>query len=32
MEQWSVCIPEHHPGYVTWTEFLQKPENDCEAT
>ena len=21
-EQWSVCLPEHHPGYVTWTEYL----------
>ena len=22
VEQWSVCIPEHHPGYVTWDEYL----------
>jgi len=20
--EWSVCLPEHHPGYVTWTEYL----------
>ena len=23
LEQWSVCIPEHHPGYVSWEEYLQ---------
>jgi excisionase family DNA binding protein len=22
LEEWSVCLPEHHPGYVTWTEYL----------
>jgi DNA invertase Pin-like site-specific DNA recombinase len=22
LEQWSVCLPEHHPGYVTWAEYL----------
>lgn len=22
IEQWSVCLPEHHPGYVTWDEYL----------
>src|SRR3954468_9159272 len=22
-EQWSVCLPEHHPGYVSWLEYLQ---------
>lgn len=22
MEQWSVCLPDHHPGYVTWDEYL----------
>ena len=22
MEQWSVCLPEHHPGYVSWEEYL----------
>jgi excisionase family DNA binding protein len=21
-EEWSVCIPEHHPGYVSWDEYL----------
>jgi Recombinase zinc beta ribbon domain len=22
MEEWKVCIPEHHPGYVTWEQYL----------
>ncbi len=22
-EEWSVCLPEHHPGYVPWDEYLQ---------
>ncbi len=22
MEEWSVCIPDHHPGYVSWDEYL----------
>jgi DNA invertase Pin-like site-specific DNA recombinase/biotin operon repressor len=22
MEDWSVCLPEHHPGYVSWEEYL----------
>jgi len=22
VEQWSVCLPEHHPGYVSWDEYL----------
>jgi len=22
VEQWSVCIPDHHPGYVSWDEYL----------
>jgi DNA invertase Pin-like site-specific DNA recombinase len=26
IEQWSVCIPEHHPGYVSWSEYLQTRE------
>ena len=26
MEQWSVCLPEHHPGYVSWPEYLQTRE------
>jgi len=21
-EEWSVCIPDHHPGYVSWDEYL----------
>jgi DNA invertase Pin-like site-specific DNA recombinase len=21
LEQWSVCIPDHHPGYVSWDEY-----------
>jgi DNA invertase Pin-like site-specific DNA recombinase len=26
LEQWSVCLPEHHPGYVSWPEYLQTRE------
>jgi DNA invertase Pin-like site-specific DNA recombinase len=26
IEQWSVCIPEHHPCYVSWDEYLQTRE------
>jgi DNA invertase Pin-like site-specific DNA recombinase len=22
IEEWSVCLPEHHPGYVSWDEYL----------
>jgi DNA invertase Pin-like site-specific DNA recombinase len=22
VEEWSVCLPEHHPGYVSWEEYL----------
>ncbi|MDQ3630219.1 MAG: recombinase family protein [Actinomycetota bacterium] len=22
LEEWSVCLPEHHPGYVGWDEYL----------
>jgi hypothetical protein len=22
IEEWTVCIPEHHPGYVTWEQYL----------
>jgi excisionase family DNA binding protein len=22
IEEWSVCLPEHHPGYVSWEEYL----------
>src|SRR3954447_19061641 len=24
--QWSVCLPEHHPGYVPWAEYLATRE------
>jgi DNA invertase Pin-like site-specific DNA recombinase len=23
LEDWSVCLPDHHPGYVSWDDFLQ---------
>ena len=26
IEQWSVCLPEHHPGYVSWEEYLATRE------
>ena len=26
LEQWSVCIPEHHPGYVSWDQYLATRE------
>jgi DNA invertase Pin-like site-specific DNA recombinase len=26
LEEWSVCLPEHHPGYVSWTEYLATRE------
>jgi len=26
IEQWSVCLPEHHPGYVAWEEYLATRE------
>lgn len=22
LKEWSVCLPEHHPGYVSWDEYL----------
>jgi hypothetical protein len=22
MEEWAVCIPDHHPGYVSWDQYL----------
>ena len=22
VEEWSVCLPEHHPGYVSWDQYL----------
>jgi len=26
LDEWSVCLPEHHPGYVSWDEYLQTRE------
>ena len=26
LERWSVCLPEHHPGYVSWDEYLATRE------
>jgi excisionase family DNA binding protein len=26
LEEWSVCIPDHHPGYVSWDEYLATRE------
>lgn len=26
IEQWSVCLPEHHPGYLSWEEYLATRE------
>ena len=26
IEEWSVCLPDHHPGYVTWEEYLATRE------
>ncbi|MCA1677504.1 MAG: recombinase family protein, partial [Actinobacteria bacterium] len=26
IEQWSVCLPDHHPGYVCWDEYLATRE------
>jgi excisionase family DNA binding protein len=26
LEQWSVRLPDHHPGYVSWPEYLQTRE------
>src|SRR5450755_58745 len=26
IEEWSVCLPDHHPGYVTWDEYLAARE------
>lgn len=26
LEEWSVCLPEHHPGYVSWTEYVATRE------
>lgn len=26
IEEWSVCLPDHHPGYVGWDEYLATRE------
>ena len=26
LEEWSVCLPSHHPGYVSWEEYLATRE------
>jgi DNA invertase Pin-like site-specific DNA recombinase len=26
IDEWSVCLPEHHPGYVCWDEYLATRE------
>ena len=26
MEEWSVCLPEHHPGYVSWADYVATRE------
>jgi excisionase family DNA binding protein len=26
IEEWSVCIPDHHPGYVSWDSYLATRE------
>jgi DNA invertase Pin-like site-specific DNA recombinase len=26
LEEWSVCLPEHHPGYVSWQQYLATRE------
>ena len=26
LQEWSVCLPEHHPGYVSWAEYLATRE------
>ena len=26
LEEWSVCLPEHHPGYVSWSAYLHTRE------
>lgn len=31
IEEWSVCLPDHHPGYVTWDEYPPRASG-CERT
>ena len=26
LEEWPVCLPDHHPGYVSWAEYLATRE------
>lgn len=26
LEEWAVCLPEHHPGYVCWEDYLATRE------
>ena len=26
LEQWAVCLPDHHPGYVSWEDYLATRE------
>jgi DNA invertase Pin-like site-specific DNA recombinase len=28
-EEWTVCLPDHHPGYVGWDEYLATRERLC---
>ena len=35
MDEWSVCLPDHHPGYVSWEEYLatrKRLRNERETT
>jgi len=25
-EDWAVCVPDHHPGYLAWDEFVQNQD------
>lgn len=26
LEEWAVCLPDHHPGYVSWADYLSTRE------
>jgi hypothetical protein len=26
LEEWAVCLPDHHPGYVSWADYLATRE------
>jgi DNA invertase Pin-like site-specific DNA recombinase len=32
MEQWSVLIRDHHPGYINWEQFMQNQKQLAENT